>query len=210
MYTLYYSPGTASMLVHLVLLETGAAHRLERVDFDANAQHAPDYLKLNPSGQVPTLIIDGVAVTESAALLMSLCDRHPRAGLAPAIGTIHRDTWYQWIVYLANNLQATFRFWFYPPDMGRTEHDPATRQALCMRIEKIWTHINSHLAAHGPYLLGEQLSAPDLQLTMLMRWSRNMPLPATDWPALKELADRVRARPSWKRLYAIEGLTDWQ
>ena len=49
----------------------------------------------------------------------------------------------------------------------------------------------------------------DLLLTMLMRWSRNMPKPATEWPALKQLADLVRARPSWKKLYEIEGLAEW-
>ncbi|MBL9101438.1 MAG: hypothetical protein JNL82_10805 [Myxococcales bacterium] len=32
MYTLYSSPGSASMLVHLLLLEIGAEHRLARVD----------------------------------------------------------------------------------------------------------------------------------------------------------------------------------
>jgi glutathione S-transferase len=49
----------------------------------------------------------------------------------------------------------------------------------------------------------------DLYATMLMRWSRNMPRPATQWPALSALAARVKARPAWKKLCAIEGLTDW-
>ena len=44
---------------------------------------------------------------------------------------------------------------------------------------------------------------------MLMRWSRNMPKTATAWPALADLAQRVKARPSWQRLYEIEGLTEW-
>ncbi len=45
---------------------------------------------------------------------------------------------------------------------------------------------------------------------MLMRWSRNMPRSALEWPALKELALRVRARPSWQTLYQREGLTEWK
>ena len=80
MYTLYYSPGTASMVVHLALLEIGAPHRLELVDFDKDAQHSPEYLRLNPRGQVPTLVIDGQPYFESAALLMILAERHPEAG----------------------------------------------------------------------------------------------------------------------------------
>ena len=66
------------------------------------------------------------------------------------------------------------------------------------------------LEAQGPYLLGTQFSAADLLLTMYMRWSRNMPRTALEWPSLKRLADLVRARPSWKRLCEIEGLTEWR
>ena len=104
MYTLYYSPGTASMVVHLALLEIGAPHRLELVDLKAKAQRDPEYLKLNPLGRVPTLIVDGRPVFESAALLMLLAERHPEAKLAPAAGTPERAAWYQWIVFMANSL----------------------------------------------------------------------------------------------------------
>ena len=46
-------------------------------------------------------------------------------------------------------------------------------------------------------------------MTMLMRWSRNMPKPAHTWPALAEHAKRMKARPSFREVYAREGLTDW-
>jgi glutathione S-transferase len=208
-YTLYYSPGSASMVVHLALLEIGAPYRLQRVDFDAGAQRDPAYLALNPSGVVPTLLIDGRAVTESSALLQILAERHPEAALAPAAGTVEREAWHQWIAYLANPLAAAFRFWFYPADLGASEHGPGVREALQRRIEAAWERLDAHLAAHGPYLLGREFSGADLMLTMLMRWSRRMPRPATTWPALAAAAEKVRARASWKRLYALEELTEW-
>ena len=62
MYTLFYSPGSASMVVHLALLEIGAPYKLQRVDFAAGAQRDPTYLELNPDGTVPTLLIDGKPV----------------------------------------------------------------------------------------------------------------------------------------------------
>ena len=46
-------------------------------------------------------------------------------------------------------------------------------------------------------------------LIMLMRWSRDMPEPATEWQSLNDYAARMKARPSWKQLYALEGLTEW-
>jgi glutathione S-transferase len=209
MYTLYYSPGTASMVAHLALLEIGAPHKLELVDFKSDAQRNPEYLKLNPQGRVPTLIVDGRPVFESAAILMLLAERHPEAKLAPAPGTSERAAWYQWIVFMANTLMPTYRLWFYPPDAaGTDEHLPNVRAIIQARIEGAFDLLDAHLAANGPYMLGE-FSGVDLLLTMLMRWSRNMPKPATQWPALKVLADSVRARASWKKLYEIEGLTEW-
>lgn len=209
MYTLYYSPGSASMVVHLALLEIGAPHRLELVDLDANQQRSQAYLALNPQGVVPTLVIDGRAMTESAALLMILSERHPEAHLVPRAGTPEHEAWLQWIVYLSNSLAATYRIWFYPTDLGLAEHTPETRKAVQLKIEAVWDRLDAHLSAHGPYLLGHEFSGADLLLTMLMRWSRNMPRPVTQWPALKKLADLIRSRESWKKLYVIEGLSEW-
>jgi glutathione S-transferase len=58
-------------------------------------------------------------------------------------------------------------------------------------------------------VLGEKLSALDFLVTMLMRWSRNMPKPATDWPVLARYVQRMRAMPSFKTVQSREGLTDW-
>lgn len=207
MYTLYYSPGSASMVVHQALLEIGAPHRLERVDL--SKKDRGEYLRLNPRGQVPTLIIDGKPYVESAALLMLLAERHPEARLAPGVGSPLRADWYQWIAFFTNTLGPTYRFWFYPPDLGSPQHPELVREALRSRIEAAWTQVDAHLAAHGPYMLGAEFSGVDLLALMYMRWSRNMPKPVTEWAALKSFADRLRQRPSWKRLYEIEGLTEW-
>jgi glutathione S-transferase len=198
------------MCVHQALIETGAEYRLIPVDLQAGGQRDPAYLRLNPNGVVPTLLIDDVPFSESAALLMTIATRHPQAGLAPAETSPRRIAWYQWIVYLANTLQPAFRSWFYPGDIS---DDPETQALLVpatrRKIESAWTRIDMHLAEQGPYLVGAEFSAADLMLIMLMRWSRNMPKPATEWPALRPYAARMKARPSWKQLYALEGLSDW-
>ena len=89
------------------------------------------------------------------------------------------------------------------------ELDEHYLQTARERIEACWDRIEAHLAKRGPYLLGASASAADFHLTMLMRWSRNMPRPATDWPNLAALAQRLKSRPSIKMLYEREGLTEW-
>lgn len=67
-------------------------------------------------------------------------------------------------------------------------------------------HTSRHTAR---ILLGEHFSLVDLYALVLMRWSRNMPKPATTWPHLAELATRLKARPSWKKVCEAEGLVEW-
>jgi len=208
MYTLYYAPGSANLVVHLTLLEIGAPHTLKRIDIEKGEQRSAEYLAINPNGVVPTLLVDGVPHNEAAALTMLLLERHAERGLAPAPGSATRADFLQWMFYLANTLQPLFRQWFYPGD-----HLPAAadsiKEAARIGIEKAWTHIDAQLAAKGPYLLGADFSAVDLYALMLMRWSRNMPRPATTWPHAGALTTRLKARPSWQQVCAAEGLVEW-
>lgn len=212
MYVLHYSPGTASMCVHHALIESGAPFELREVDL-ANGEHRrPEYLALNPNGTVPTLVVDGVPRHEAAALMMLVAERHPGARLAPRVEDGEaRATWLQWMLHLANTVQPAFRFWFYPQDAiaDPSQHE-AVKAAMRARIEAAWTRLDAHLARGGDWIAGDAFSTADIYATMLMRWSRNMPRPATGWPHAKALADRVRARPSWAALYEREGLTEWQ
>ena len=209
MTTLYYSPGAASLSVHWLLIELELPYQLQKVDFASKAQKSPEYLKLNPSGVVPTLVMGGEALTESGAIVMHLADAHPAARLAPPVGSLERAHFYQWMHYLANMLQPQFRAWWYPEEPAGAEHVETVKQRAAERATACFETLDAHLAASGPWLLGERLSAADFQLTMLMRWSRNLPRPATDWPALDRLAKAMRARPSFKTLYAREELTEW-
>ena len=209
MYTLYYAPGTASLVVHWLLIELDVPHQLHPLDLAAGEHKRPEYLAINPSGLVPTLIVDGEPLTEAAALVMHLADAHPEAALAPAPGTVQRGHYYQWLLYLANTLQPAFRHWFYPAEAAGESAAEAAKACARQRVEACWDRIEAHLAARGPFLLGAELSAADFHLTMLMRWSRNMPRPATEWPHLQALATRMKARPTFRTLYAREQLTEW-
>jgi glutathione S-transferase len=143
-------------------------------------------------------------------LLLMLADRHPEAGLAAPPGSAKRNALYQWLFYMSSMLGASFRDWFYPSDLGAPEHPAAVRAALAKRIEGAWARLDSQLAAGGPYLLGEQRTAADLLLIMYMRWSRNMPKSALEWPTLLPFAKLMRGRKSWQQLCDIEKLEEWR
>ena len=209
MYVLYYSPGSASLAVHLALIELGVPYELRRIHFDTRQQKSPEYLKLNPNGMVPTLIIDGTPYYECAALLMMLAERHPEANLAPSPGSEKRADYLKWIVHFANTLQPAFRQWFYPAEHGPAAQEAEVKALASQKAEAAWERLANQIDSAGPYVLGGELGLIDLYATMLMRWSRNMSKPATEWPQLNNLAGLVKARPSWNRLYEEEELTEW-
>lgn len=206
---LYGSKSTASLVVHWLLIELGVPHELRMLDFDRREQKSPGYLRINPQGRVPALVIDGQVLTESAAIAMQLADLYPRAGLAPEVGTKERGDYYRWMFFCAYTLMPAYRGWFYPDEPAGEANIEAVKASSRATIESAWQQVDGHLAANGPFLLGEKRSAADFVLTMLMRWSRNMPKPTDAWPALHAHAQRMKALPSFREVYVREGLTDW-
>ena len=82
MLTLYYSPGACSMAAHIVLEESGQEYQSQQVRFADAEQRSEAYLKVNPQGRVPALILDdGEPLAENTAILPYLGKRF---GLWPA------------------------------------------------------------------------------------------------------------------------------
>jgi glutathione S-transferase len=207
-YELYYSSGTASMAVHWMLIELGVPFEAVAVDFEAGDQRRADYLKLNPAGRVPTLVVDGQPLGESTALLMLLAERHAAAGLAPAPGSPARAKWLETMIFLANTLLPAMRDWFYADKDGAPAGAEAVRELARSRIEASWPRL-AGLLSDRAYLSGAAPGAVDFLAAMLMRWSRNMPHPADTHPALAAYLSRMSALTSYAELCRREDLTPW-
>lgn len=206
MLALYYFPGNASLLPHMMLREIGAEFELRLVDRDQNAQKSADYLKLNPNGRIPVLVDGDLVLFETAAIALHLADKFPEAGLAPAFGTRERAEFYKWMIHLTNTPQAEYRAWFYPYEHVNDEAAaPSVKQAAERRLNRMFDVISEQLG-DKTWLLGERFSAADLFLLMLIRWGRGMPRPPRSLPNLGAFAERVLARPAVQKAFEAEGL----
>src|SRR5579871_1194994 len=173
--TLYHAPMTAAMVVHWLLIELELPHQLVTLDLDKREQKSPAYLRLNPAGVVPTLVIGDQVICEAAAISMHLGELCPERGLTPAVGTPARAQYYRWMFFMANTLQPAYRAWFYPTEPAGAANVEAAKAEARARIETAWGQVAAHLetqsGSSGPYLLGAELSIVDFMTTMLMRWS---------------------------------------
>jgi glutathione S-transferase len=207
MYTLFYYPGNASLLPHMMLREIGAPFELSLVDRANSQQTGPDYLRLNPTGKIPVLLDDGTAIYETAAIALYLADRHPEAGLAPAAATPARGQFYKWMVLITNSLQTQYRSIFYPHEfVSDPAGEESMKAATVARLSRSFAQIGAHLDGNR-WLLGDSFSAADLYLFMMVRWGRNLAAPPRAIPSIARHAAAVAERAAVREALAFEGLT---
>jgi glutathione S-transferase len=208
MIQLYYHPGNASLAPHMLLEEIGAPFELVFVD-RANAAHrSPEYLKLNPNGQIPVLVEGNFVLYEAAAICLHLADRYPDAKFAPPLQTPERAHFYQWLFWCTNTLQAMLMHYFYSERMvddGDANAAAQVRNRAEARAGDMLDRLDEQLASHdGDWLLGSGFSAVDPYALMLCRWTRNFARPARSLPRLAPYLQRMLARPAVQRAFATE------
>ncbi len=207
---LHYFPGNASLTPHCLLEEIGQPFELLLVDRARNAHKQPEYLRLNPNGQIPVLVDGELVLYETAAILLYLCDSHPQARLAPPLGSPERAHFYKWLMWLTNTLQAALKIYFYPErwmDEGNGAGAAELKRHTEQMIGPMLDQLEAELARHGgDWFMGSQYSALDPYVTMLCRWTRGFARPARSLPHLDPYLQRVLARPAVQRAYSTERL----
>lgn len=208
MIQLHYYPGTASMAPHILLEEIGAPFELVLVDRTQGVHKTQQYLRLNPNGLIPSLTDGELVLYEAAAICLHLCDMHPQARLAPALGTMARAHFYKWLMWLTNTLQATLIVYFYPERWMNAQNaagaDELRRHAEA-RVHGLLRLLDTEFARHGgPWLLGDAYSALDAYAFMLCRWTRQMAQPGRDFAHLEPWLRHALERPALQRAIVTE------
>jgi len=199
------------MVPHILLEEIGAPFDRVLVDRTQNAHKSPAYLALNPNGLIPLFTDGELVLYETAAICLHLCDTHPQADLAPAVGSPQRAHFYKWLMWLTNTLQSTLLVYFYPErwvDVGHPEAAAEVKRHAQARVGQLLDQVDAELARHGgPWLLGDRYSALDPYLFTLCRWTRGFSrAPARERSQLGLYLQRMLEREAVQRVLATEGL----
>lgn len=153
----------------------------------------------NPTGKVPVLIVDGVAITDSTAIIQFLADKH-NAFTHPA-GTLaraHQDSLTQFLLdeFDANLWMAARHSFVLPPDLRQ----PDIKQSLIWEFERSQKILVARMKDE-PYLTGQDLTVPDIVLTHCLGWAVSAKFPIVE-ERLKTYSKHVRARPAYLRAMA--------
>ena len=202
---LYCAPGTCSLSPHIVALEAGIDLQLERVDIQRTphlTETGADFVAINPNGYVPALALDdGSVLTEGAAIVQYLADLNPAAGLVPPAGTPDRIRLQAWLNFIATELHKSYSPWLFHPEVGAEAQDFARRK-IAARLG----FVEKHLAANGPHMMGDRFTAADAYLFTIAGWSGFAKVDLAPFPRLRDLMDRVGARPTVQDAMRAEGM----
>lgn len=189
MYKLYYSPGACSLAVHVLLNELN-------VPFETANQKDklkdPDFLKLNPRGQIPLLIVDAEPVKEGAAILTYLLDTHDKDGTWMPKSGLSRAKALEWLAWCNASLHPACGKIF---GLAKMDIDDATREKLkplfMAQVQSLWDEAETRLGK-TKYLAGEKITVADILLTVIANWGVGTP-----GANVKRVMDDVSKRPAW-------------
>jgi GST-like protein len=201
-YTLYGRAGWGSAIVEAQLAWYGLPFRFEPVDDLFTSPDARLRLeKVNPLGQVPTLVMpDASVMSESAAITLLLADITGRDTLVPATGAPERAKFLRWLIFLVANVYPTFT---YADDPARfvsvgPARDPF-RAATDLYAQKLWRQIEANVG--NPWFLGERFSALDIYVDVMTRWRPKRGWFEIETPHLFAIARRADRVPELKAVW---------
>ena len=151
--------------------EIGIAYQREDFGRGFTPTSTPEFLKLNPIGQVPTVIEDGFVMRESNAIVRYLAASRGAKNLYPDdLRQRQRiEQWMDWVAYdVTHSLRGAFLG-------GQLQEPPWNNEWFVGQGRKDLTHqmrlLDEHLAIQGPYMLGEDFTLADLPIGLVVnRW----------------------------------------
>jgi glutathione S-transferase len=178
--------------VHWMLAELGLHYETKPLDMAKGEHKSPAYLALNPAGQVPTLIHDGFVLTESAAIVHYLAEKHDAAllGATPEI----RATGLRWELFVMLNVHVVLSPFAREKFRG-TFQDPM-KAAASEGIAKYMMVLEAWLSRNA-WLAGPAFTTADIVARSAFQYAEMLGLDLTMYPSFMTWMERCSDRPAY-------------
>jgi len=204
---LYYGPGACSFASHIALEELGFPYETQKLNLQEGDQRKPEYLKLNPNGRVPTLVVDGKPLTENVAILTFLGGGFPDKGLWP------KETWSQAMLlsamaWLSNTMHPAYG---HIVRAARYSDDAAAQETIKAKARVTFgdylKQVDGWLGKTPKWMMGKQYTVGDGYLLVFYRWANRNGYDVKAMANYTRHANDMLARPAVKKVMADEGIT---
>lgn len=205
MLTLYGAQGSGSAAIEAALELAGLRHRFVEAASWIDGPGWDELARVNPLGQVPTLVLDdGSVLTESAAILIHLGMAHPFSGLLPS-APAQRAQAVRGLVYIAANCYAAIGVIDYPERIV-ADADEALKKRIVAgakrRLHGLWDEFADSFMRPGERFLGGGTpGALDLLAAVVSKWSGTRPHVQASRPEFFALLQRIEQHPRLAALF---------
>ncbi len=190
MLTLYFAPGASSMAPHIALFEVDAQFKGQAVSFRKDENKTPEFLAINPLGQVPALVIDGRTLTEVAAILFYVAQTYPQARLLPDDFEGQAQV-ISWMSFIAATIH------------------PARRQGI-EHARMIYALADQRLGPRD-WAVGRSYSIADIHLFRLFwRFFNSLKPPREEFPNLMAHYERMMERTAVQKTLEAEAAAGYE
>lgn len=204
MIEIYSTPTANGQKIHIVLEELGLPYRVHNVDLPAGAHRAPDMLKINPVGKVPSLYDpDGpggqpLALGETGAIALYLARKAGRLGPETVREQAEFDYWSHAI---AASLAMPFAMQFYFANLA-PERPQWAIERFTQAAKDMLNVFDDRLATRH-FMIGEHFTVIDALLYPHLATSAARIGGLVGFDNLGRYAGRIGAREAVKRGMAV-------
>ena len=162
---------------------------------------SPEFLKINPAGQVPTMDDDGFVLHESLAISLYLARKHG-GPIAPK-DMQEEAKMVQWSLWAATSAEPkTIQILYNSGPAG----DAALRQEAIDALHRHFAALDTALATGGGYLVGGRFTVADINVAEIIRYAQPATALIDAYPNVKSWLTGCQARPAFKQMMAERDL----
>jgi glutathione S-transferase len=194
---LYFAPGACSFVPHVGLEAVKAAggpdFEPKLVKLHKGEHKTPEYLAMNPNGQVPVLVADGQPLNQIVAIIDFLDRGFPQAGLLPAEAGARAQALSQ-LAWMNNTAHPTFTRVFRTAEFAESEAAQAdVKKVAQAKFRQHLERIQGWVANAKPYWHGARISPHDAYAFTLLRWGGIAGIDPQSLPGYLAYVERVMA-----------------
>ena len=201
--TYYYAPMSTAVRTTWAIEELGVACERVKVDIQKKETKTEAFLKLNPNGVVPLLVVDGTPIFESTAILIHLGETYGvEKGLYPPPGVKRAET-LKWVVWANVGFLDPVSRWvrntssYIPAD----QHNAKAAEIAKSDIGNAMRVLDNALAGRT-YLVDDKFSLADLAISSYLGWLAHMGYDYSSFKNVKAWGERCLGRPAAVKTHA--------
>lgn len=172
----------------------------ERIDagMQFGVNKTPEYLKMNPTGLVPTIEDEGFVLWESHTIVRYLAAKHGAGGLYPADlkARASADRWMDWAFTFLNAIRPVFWNLIRTPAEKRDMNAVEENRALCAKL----LAVPEQALGRQAYLGGSDFTMGDIPLGCHVQLWMRLPIERPQHPSLDAWFARLCERPAFRKI----------